>query len=230
MTALLPRALLISSLRFYAAHPWQAVLALCSVALGAAVVVAVGLANNSALGSFDQAISEISPRASHRLVSRRGAIENAVLARLEREWQITQAWPELSLPGSVMQNAEAIGDLTLHAAMPLREALPGVGGQRQLLNTEVLADWLSGEPVVALSRTLMSEGAVGLGDTISVAIGDSIHALRVVAEFDAVGLVRAAVADVSLLQRLASTPGSFDSVALSSGSRDNRVSWSWIPS
>lgn len=214
VSALLPGALLISSLRFYAQHPWQAVLALCSVALGAAVVVAVGLANHSALVAFDRAVTELSPRATHRIVSPRGQIDDNLLALAEREWRLPDVWPELRLDGAL---APADGEptrLSLHAGMPLRQSLPGAADNRQLLSAEVLADWLAGDAVVALSQAVAREHNLGIGDEFDFLSDGAVHRLRVVALFDAFGLKRVAIADVSLVQRLAGRVGQLDALTL----------------
>ncbi|MEM7379295.1 MAG: ABC transporter permease, partial [Pseudomonadota bacterium] len=221
MRALLPLALVRSSLRFYAQHPWQACLALVSVALGAAIVVAVGLANQSALRAFDQAITALSPSATHRVVSRRGAVPAPVLTALVREHGVSRAWPELQVNGTVYRGGERLGELSLHAAMPLLQPLPAADGARRPLSADALAQWLGGAPVVALSGDLATAFGVQVGDTLDFQLGDRRHALRVDTLFNAPGLVRAGIADVSLVQSLAGGDGDFEAVSLSLSDDDD---------
>ncbi|MEM9601277.1 MAG: FtsX-like permease family protein [Pseudomonadota bacterium] len=213
--ALLPLALVRSSLRFYAQHPWQACLALVSVALGAAIVVAVGLANQSALQAFDQAITALSPNATHRVISRRGAVPAPVLTTLVREHGVSRVWPELQVSGTVYRGGQRVGEMSLHAAMPLLQPLPAADGGRQPLSADALAQWLGGAPVVALSDDLAKAFGVQVGDTLDFRLGDRRHALQVDTLFDAPGLVRAGIADVSLVQSLSGGDGSFEAVSLS---------------
>ncbi|HEV7517013.1 MAG TPA: FtsX-like permease family protein, partial [Thermoanaerobaculia bacterium] len=57
-----------SSLRYLTRHPWQIGLAVLGVALGVAVVVAVDLANASALLAFDLSTAAVTGRATHQVV------------------------------------------------------------------------------------------------------------------------------------------------------------------
>jgi putative ABC transport system permease protein len=65
VTPLLRRA----SLRYLTRHPWQIGLAVLGVALGVAVVVAVDLANGSALLAFDLSTAAVAGRATHQVVA-----------------------------------------------------------------------------------------------------------------------------------------------------------------
>ena len=60
------RSLALASLRFFRLHPWQFGLTLLSIALGAAVMIAVDLANNSARESFSQSVKTVSGEVTHR--------------------------------------------------------------------------------------------------------------------------------------------------------------------
>jgi|GEM_PF-5226170 len=199
---MLPRALLRSSWRFYVRNPWQALLALVSVALGAAVVVAVGLANQSALEAFDQAITDLNPAATHRLMPRGDALDDGVLVQARTQWGVSSAWPELAQRGRV-ESATASLPVTLHAAMPLLQALPGRGSADQPLSPDLLGRWLRGEPVIALSQTVATQLKVEVGDPLSWIGPLGTETLEVAMLFDAPGLREVALADIAMVQRLA---------------------------
>lgn len=63
------RTLLRGATAFHARHPWQAVLAVVAVALGVAMVVAVDLANESALRAFRLSAEAVTGTATHQLTS-----------------------------------------------------------------------------------------------------------------------------------------------------------------
>ena len=78
MTPLLYR----SSLRYLTRHPWQIGLAVLGVALGVAVVVAVDLANASALLAFDLSTEAVTGRATHQVVAGPGGLPDDTFRRL----------------------------------------------------------------------------------------------------------------------------------------------------
>lgn len=215
MTPAVPWPLLLSSWRFYRSHPWQALLVLVSVSLGSAVVVAVGLANQSAMQAFDQAVSDLSPAATHRLVARRGALADSTLTQLMVEWGIDRARPELHYEGGILRHENDSAAIDVHAAMPLIDPLPGDQTSRQALSMDVLADWLAGEPVLALSRSIAVELGIAVGDTVQLEAEAVLHDFRVVALVDTSGLARAALADLSIVQSVSMREGELDGIALS---------------
>lgn len=73
MVSLLSPSLMRSSVRFFSKHPWQFFLTLSSIALGAAVMIAVDLANNSARESFSHSIESVSGRMTHHIKNAQGA-------------------------------------------------------------------------------------------------------------------------------------------------------------
>jgi len=71
-----------SSLRYLLRHPWQIGLAVLGVALGVAVVVAVDLANASALLAFDLSTEAVTGRATHQVVSGPGGLPDETYRQL----------------------------------------------------------------------------------------------------------------------------------------------------
>jgi putative ABC transport system permease protein len=80
------RLLWLSLLRHLLRHPWQLGLAILGIALGVAVVLAVDIANSSALRSFELANQQLTGSASHRIVaSSEAGVPEQVYVHLRRQ-------------------------------------------------------------------------------------------------------------------------------------------------
>ncbi len=74
--------LLTASRRGLARHPWQTGLAVLGVALGVAVVAAIGLANSSALAAFGLATETVAGRATHQVLAGPSGLPDDLYSRL----------------------------------------------------------------------------------------------------------------------------------------------------
>ncbi|HZF07385.1 MAG TPA: ABC transporter permease, partial [Thermoanaerobaculia bacterium] len=113
MTPLLVR----SSLRYLVRHPWQSGLAVLGVALGVAVVVAVDLANASALQAFDLSTEAVTGRTTHQVVAGPGGLPDDTFRRLAVEAGAPAAAPVVEswvTAGSDAVLARRHGGRTLH--------------------------------------------------------------------------------------------------------------------
>lgn len=86
-----------SSWRFFTRHPWQLGLTLLSIALGAAVIIAVGLANQTAAQSFGQSINALSGNMTHSLSARQGRIPDDFYRQLRLDWGYHQSAPQVEV-------------------------------------------------------------------------------------------------------------------------------------
>lgn len=94
----MPNLLLRSSWRFFTRHPWQLGLTLLSIALGAAVMIAVDLATHSAAQSFQQSVNTLASPMTHEIKAVQGRIPDAFYRQLRVEWGYRASLPELELP------------------------------------------------------------------------------------------------------------------------------------
>ncbi len=131
MAALVRRA----GLRFLARHPWQIFLAVLGVALGVAVVVAVGLADTSAMRAFRLSSKMVAGSATDRIIGGPAGIDERLYTRLRVDEGIETCAP-------MVDGYVEAGGLTLHvlgidpfadtkSGGPL--AVTGAGIIRQLL-------------------------------------------------------------------------------------------------
>ncbi len=98
MAAVHVRILTRASLRYLRQHPWQSALAVLGVALGVAVVVAVDLANQSALRAFELSTETLTGRVSHQVVGSASGVPSEVYRRLRLEFPEVPAAPVLDSP------------------------------------------------------------------------------------------------------------------------------------
>ncbi len=135
MTPLLYR----SSLRYLIRHPWQIGLAVLGVALGVAVVVAVDLANGSALLAFDLSTEAVTGRATHQVVAGPGGLPDDAYRRLVLAAEASGAGaavaPVVEDWGTAGAGPDGKGGRTLHllgidpfAEAPFRPYLSTLGG------------------------------------------------------------------------------------------------------
>jgi putative ABC transport system permease protein len=89
----MPPLLFKTSLRYLLRRPWQVGLAILGVALGVAVVVAIDLANVSALRAFDLSAETVAGRATHQIVGGPSGLDEAVYRRLRVELGLREAAP-----------------------------------------------------------------------------------------------------------------------------------------
>jgi putative ABC transport system permease protein len=168
VNALLFRA----SARHFMRHPWQLVLAVAGVALGVAIVVAVGIANTSARRAFELSMERVTGAATHQIVGGPAGIDEGVYIRL-RLLGVRASAPAIEAFG------KAAGE-TIHllGVDPFAE-----GGFRRHLahaaGTETAA--LIARPNTALLAAPTAR-RLGLrpGDTLAVRIGGRDAALDIV--------------------------------------------------
>ena len=103
MAALVRRA----GLRFLARHPWQIFLAVLGVALGVAVVVAVGLADTSAMRAFRLSSKMVAGSATDRIIGGPAGIDERLYTRLRVDEGIETCAP-------MVDGYVEAGGLTLH--------------------------------------------------------------------------------------------------------------------
>jgi putative ABC transport system permease protein len=87
LTALLDRA----SARYWQRHPLLTALSLLGIALGVAVVVAIAVANDSALRAFDLSRRTVAGRATHQIVGGPTGIPDELFVRIRRDLDLAAA-------------------------------------------------------------------------------------------------------------------------------------------
>ncbi len=161
-----------AGLRDWSRHPWQAGLAVLGVAVGVAVVVAVDLANGSALRAFDLASEAIVGRATHQVVGDSTGLPDDLYRQLRVEHGIRPSAP-------VVEGLVALAErpdlrLRLLGLDPFaeREFRSYVGGGRAGgLDEEFdLASFLTVPGAVLLSERTADELGLDTGDGLSLLV------------------------------------------------------------
>ena len=200
-----------ASLRFYRQHPAQLLLTLLGVALGAAVVVAVGLANRAALLSFDRSIAALAGPMSHEIVPRSGATLDETLYRdLRLAPGRRDMLPLVELSVTIAGRRERLLGID-PLALPA-DRLPAGVAQGAVFTRLLLEADAAIVPAALAARLDLAPG-----DALAVSAGDREARLRVAA-IGAAGaggwLADMLLADIAVVQHLAARRGRLDRVLL----------------
>lgn len=201
-------------------RPLQSLLLVVGVALGVAVVVAIDLANGSALAAFRLSTDAVAGRATHQVVGGPGGMEEEVYTGLRVGLGLRAAAPVVE--GLVSVPALDGAPLTLLGVDPFAEppfrSFLAVGGGPDA--TAGLAAFLSQPGAVLLSRDVARRAGVRPGDALALETGSgpvSVTIAGLLAPSDELsrraleGLV---LADLSTAQELLSKLGRLDRIEL----------------
>ena len=206
-------------------HVWQSILSVLGIALGVAVVMAVGLANQSASRAFEITMEQISGRVSHQIIAGSAGLPEQLFTELRRQYPYLPSAP-------VVEGVVRIGEeqLTLLGLDPLSErpfrnltlnAPPRV--QNQLLTSR---DGL-------LISTYSAE-RLGLeaGSRITLDIAGSVQEAEILALFGdrrEAALDGVLVTDIAIAQTLLQQFGSLDRIDLTLDKTQATLLRDWLP-
>ncbi len=204
MNSLLLRA----SARFYSRHPWQLVLALAGICLGVAVYVGVDLANDSSRRAFELSSQLIRGTTTHRLLPVGRELDERVFRDLVLSYGASAA-PIVESPVSIAEFGDREFDLL--GVDPLAES-----GFRQFAafaprGANGLVRLITEPATVLVSKSLLDDYGVEVGDTVTVSIAGGRHAVEIVGTINDAGVAPDAtppiVADISTAQELSGQIG-----------------------
>lgn len=211
------RLLARSSLRFYARHPWQLVLAIAGIALGVAVFVGIQLANDSARRAFDLSSDAVTTRTTHRLLPVGDRLDQAVYVALKRDRRFIASAPVVELPVALVSADGERIELTLEgidvieetAVRGLAELSTGGGDLSRLLtepDTVLVPDWVA------------ERFGLASGDAVAIELagaGGGTRSARVIGTIGATADGRArVVADIATAQAFAGMSGALSRIDL----------------
>jgi putative ABC transport system permease protein len=161
--------LLKAGLRDWSRHPWQAGLAVIGVAVGVAVVVAVDLANGSALKAFDLASEAVLGRATHQVVGDSTGLRDDLYRRLRVDHAVRPSAPVVEglveIDGRPDMRLRLLG-LDPFAERDFRSYVGGgPGGELDL------AAFLTRRGAVLLSERTARDLGVEQGDEFALLVG-----------------------------------------------------------
>lgn len=199
-----------ASLRYLSRHPWVVVLSVLGVALGVAVVVAIDLANESAVRAFTLSVETLSGQATHQIVGGPRGLSEVTYRRLRIDAQVRTSAPVVEgharLPDFVGQT------FTLLGIDPFAEAKfrPYVSSGR---DTPGLTQLLSEPATGLITRSTANRLGINAGDTLKLRIGTAYHTLSIVGLIEPTdsvtqqGLASVIVTDIATAQELLGMQG-----------------------
>lgn len=208
--------------RGHALHrPLQSVLLVLGVALGVAVVVAVDLANGSALAAFNLSTEAVSGRATHRIVGGPSGLDEALYVRLRTDPAVDARTSAPVVEGYVTVPALGGRPMTLIGLDPFAEppfrAFFDAGGA---LPTAALGALLARRATVLVAADVAEEAGVAPGDALVAEVDGRPVALTVAAvleppdDLSRRALAGLLIADVGTAQEVLGRVGRLDRIDL----------------
>lgn len=208
--------------RGHALHrPLQSILLVAGVALGVAVVVAIDLANESALAAFNLSTEAVSGRATHRIVGGAEGLDEALYVRLRTDPAIDARASAPVVEGYVTVAELGGRPMTLLGLDPFAEppfrAFFDAGGA---LPTEALGALLAVPGTVLVAADVAAEAGVAAGGALTADVAGRPVRLTVAAVLDPpddlsrralAGLV---LADIATAQEVLGRVGRLDRIDL----------------
>ncbi len=146
--------------RYLLRHPWQTGLMILGIALGVAVVVAVDLANTSAMRAFDLSTEAVAGRATHQIVGGPLGLDEEIYVNLKRSGIVEAAAPVISeyvsspeLGGVLIQ----LLGIDPFSDAPFRNYLGGETGDQERQPVDRLIDFLTKPGAVLISSDQASK-------------------------------------------------------------------------
>lgn len=229
MNRILKRA----SRNFLFQHPWQLALALIGITLGVAVVIAIDLALESSLQSFEQATRAISGKASHRIVSSDGGLDEKLYTRLRVKQGIHKLAPVLQ---GYVQSGQIEGEhFKLYGIDPFIEGSFESVWQSQAddKNPSASLTRLITEPnTVLISKQTADRLQLNIDDHFSISTKSGTDELQLIGILDGKDAVskqamnNLIITDLSTAQELLDLPGKLSFIEVmadKNGSRNNAL-------
>jgi putative ABC transport system permease protein len=166
-----------ASRNFLFQHPWQLGLAMLGIMLGIAVVVSIDLALTSSLNAFIQTTQALSGKASHRITTSSGAIDDKLYTHLRVEQGFDHLAPRVNGYVQVKNNPEQT--LKIHGIDLLTETIQQSSWQQQ--NTVDNSLRLMTEPnTVIISPNTAAQLGLTIGEHLLVSNNGNQHALIII--------------------------------------------------
>lgn len=202
-------ALLRSSLRYLARHPWQSWLSVLGIALGVAVVVAVDVANQSARTAFHLSVERIAGRATHQIESATGNIAETLYADMRTRQGLRPAAPAVEGTVRIAGRTFTLLGIDPFASLDLRQ-----GGAQA--DPDALMDLLTRPGALLLAATDARELRIDVGAELELDAGNrprQAYLAGVIPGADA-ALEGLAIADIATAQELLGRLGGIDRIDL----------------
>ncbi len=214
-----------AGLRHQGRHRWQATLSVIGIALGVAVVVAVGLANQSASRAFEITMQQLTGRVTHQLIGGPSGIAETLYTRLRMRFPYLPSAP-------VVEGVVRLGDeqLTLIGVDPLSEQpFRNLTGNTP---PDVLKQLLTRRDGLLISAYSARRLGLEVGSDLTLDIAGQRAQAEILALFgdprDA-ALDGVLVTDIAIAQTLLQQFGTLDRIDLILTQADAEPLQAWLP-
>jgi putative ABC transport system permease protein len=161
-------------------EPGRSLLTIAGVAVGIAVMVAIHLANQSAVGSFEEAVEAVAGRANYQLTPASGMMAEEVLLQLQPFWRLGVSFvPIIDRDGSLLRDGRPVRVFAtdLLSDLQFRDyRFTRVAAGDQNLPASRAESWflrLLGESSAIIPAELATDLGVGIGDRLLVNLDGS---------------------------------------------------------
>ncbi|BBM88014.1 FtsX-like permease family protein [Candidatus Uabimicrobium amorphum] len=158
-------------------HPWLTLFLILGVTLGVAVIVAIDIANQSAMRSFSMSLESVSGKTTHRIVGGSQGIDEKIYSDLKIKLNVAKCAPVISNYVNVGRDIKLIG-IDIFAEAPFRSY---VNRDNLSLSDDAFVAFSQQERAVILSQQLATELNTGVGKKIDMEFGGQRIPVSVVA-------------------------------------------------
>ena len=177
------KSVYLASSRHIQRHPWLLVLSFIGIALGVAVVVAIDLANTSALRAFEQADQTLTGKTTHRIVGGPGGVDEKYYVALRLKLGLTRVTPVIEgygvaqdMPGYAFKllGVDSFSDAPFRNFTNWQEKAANETAKNQF--TRLITEPAS----VLISRHRADVLGLKLEDQLRILLGEQVKVLRLI--------------------------------------------------
>ncbi len=200
-----------SGFKYLLRHPLQGVLSIVGIALGAAVVVSIDIANDSSGRAFELSMESISGKATHQIYNSSASMDDSTYINLKLNTDIPLA--------PVVQRYISAGDdykrtfllmgVDPFAERPFRTYLSGLRRK----TTEILSPLMTQPNTALIAKKPADDLGVRAGDSLKIRVGGRYMKIKIIAvlkpnnERSARALQNLIITDIAAAQEIAEQNG-----------------------
>ncbi len=186
---MLCRSLILANIRHFKRHPWLLILSVLGIAMGVAVVIAVDLANASALQAFERANQVIKGKTTHHIVGGPKGVDEKVYLELRLKQGVRQSTPIIEAIGKSKDFPAYTFKLigidrftdgafrNFSSSINLSDENSHNGQSNRTIITRLLTEPFS----LLMTKTRAQALSLNIGDSINITFGDRTQVFNLIA-------------------------------------------------
>ncbi len=177
------KSIYLASFRHIKNHPWLIILSLVGIALGVAVVVAIDLANSSALKAFEQANEIVTGKTTHRMVGGPTGLSEKHYLDLRLKQKVQRSTPVIEGYGVAKDypgySFKLMG-IDSFSDGPFREFTTGQNEQNDDSSDDPFTQLLTEPGTTLIAKSRADLLGLALGDPLRILLGEKTQTLTLV--------------------------------------------------